>query len=291
MLDRTFYRNNKNWKREKINFLIILIEWGIFMKNLFNITVIILALVIGIFVIWRMLLGNPSGFKDGVNREDPIGGNVLATIYTGGPLVGVLIGLIIISLTFVFERILTINKAKGKGNPSIFIKKMIDKLTAGDLDGALNECDSQRGSVANVMRAAISRFKTVEADPVFTAEKKITETQRAIDEAMNLETPLLEKNLVVLSTVASIATMVGLLGTTLGMIRAFQALAKSGTVSATQLSIGISEALYNTAGGLIGAVISIVAFNFFTTKVDNFVYMIDEAILNVTQIFTIRTKK
>jgi biopolymer transport protein ExbB len=122
-------------------------------------------------------------------------------------------------------------------------------------------------------------------------EKKLAEVQRSIDEAMNLETPLLEKNLVVLSTVASIATMIGLLGTTLGMIRAFQALAVSGTVSAIQLSIGISEALYNTAGGLIGAILSIVAFNFFTTKVDNFVYMIDEAILNIMQIFTIRIKK
>ena len=167
---------------------------------------------------------------------------------------------------------------------------MIEKLTSGDLNAALTECDNQRGSVANVMRAAISRFKEIEKDPAFTAEKKITETQRAIDEAMNLETPLLEKNLVILSTVASIATMVGLLGTTIGMIRAFQALALSGTVSATQLSIGISEALYNTAGGLLGAIISIVAFNFFTTKVDNFVYMIDEAILNVTQIFTFRSK-
>jgi biopolymer transport protein ExbB len=107
---------------------------------------------------------------------------------------------------------------------------------------------------------------------------------------MNLETPLLEKNLVILSTVASIAVLVGLLGTTLGMIRAFQALAVSGTVSAIQLSIGISEALYNTAGGLIGAIISIVAYNYFTTKVDGFVYMIDEAILSITQIFTIRIK-
>ena len=111
------------------------------------------------------------------------------------------------------------------------------------------------------------------------------------DEQMNLETPLLEKNLVILSTVASISTMVGLLGTTLGMIRAFQALAESGTVSATQLSIGISEALYNTAGGLLGAIIAIVAYNFFTTKVDNFVYVIDEGILSVTEIFTSMVRK
>ncbi|HOK13636.1 MAG TPA: MotA/TolQ/ExbB proton channel family protein, partial [Candidatus Kapabacteria bacterium] len=156
---------------------------------------------------------------------------------------------------------------------------------------ALAECDKQRGSIANVLRAAISRFKEVKDDENYGPEKKISEVQRAIDEAMNLETPLLEKNLVILSTVASIATMVGLLGTTIGMIRAFAALAQSGTVSAIQLSIGISEALYNTAGGLAAAIISIVAYNFFTTKVDNFVYMIDEAILNITQIFTIKTKK
>jgi biopolymer transport protein ExbB len=141
------------------------------------------------------------------------------------------------------------------------------------------------------MKAGIVRFQEVQNDPEFSAPAKIAEVQRAIDEQMNLETPLLEKNLVILSTVASISTMVGLLGTTIGMIRAFQALAESGTVSATQLSIGISEALYNTAGGLLGAIIAIVAYNFFTTKVDNFVYIIDEGILNVSEIFTTMVRK
>ncbi|MGA2297212.1 MAG: MotA/TolQ/ExbB proton channel family protein [FCB group bacterium] len=261
------------------------------MKNMFNVAVIVLSQLIGIWVIWWVIMGNPGNFKDGAKRKEPIGGNVLGTIHTGGPLVGVLLGLILISTTFIFERTFSINKAKGKGNPSIYLKGMVDKLAKGDLEAALTDCNNQRGSVANVMRAAITRFKEVENDPEFSAEKKVGETQRAIDEALNLETPLLEKNLVVISTVASIATMIGLLGTTIGMIRAFQALAASGTVSAIQLSIGISEALYNTAGGLIGAVLSIVAYNFFTTKVDSFVYMIDEAILSVTQIFTIRVKK
>ncbi len=261
------------------------------MKNLFNITVIVLAQFIGIYVFWWVLMGNPANFVDGAMRTEPIPGNVLGMIHTGGPLVGVLIGLIITSITFVVERWLTINKAKGKGNPSVFIKKVITLLEEGKLDEAIEECDKQRGSVANVLRAAITRFKDVENDPEYSVEKKIGETQRAIDEAMNLETPLLEKNLVILSTVASISTMTGLLGTTIGMIRAFRALALSGTVSAIQLSIGISEALYNTASGLIGAILSIIFFNYFTTKVDDFVYMIDEAILNVTQIFTLRTKK
>ena len=132
----------------------------------------------------------------------------------------------------------------------------------------------------------------VDNDKDISPDKKLAEVQRAIDEAVNLETPLLEKNLVIISTVASISTMVGLLGTTLGMIRAFAALGESGgAVSAQALSIGISEALYNTAGGLVAAVLCIVFYNFFTTKVDNFIYMIDEAILSMMEILTIRVKK
>jgi len=75
------------------------------------------------------------------------------------------------------------------------------------------------------------------------------------------------------------------------MIRAFAAFGETGTVDATQLAVGISEALYNTAGGLMGAIIGIVAYNFFTSKVDDYVYMIDEAILDVTQIIYHRVKK
>lgn len=260
------------------------------MKNFFNIIVIVLALAVA-YTIYYGWMGDPDNFKDPEIKHEPKPGNIPGTIYTGGPLVGLLISFVIIAITFSVERFLSINKAKGKGDPSKFIRKVISELQKGDLDAALAECDKQRGSVANVLRAAIQRFQEIEDDPAYAGEKKLSEVQRAIDESMNLETPLLEKNLVVLSTVASIATLVGLLGTTIGMIRAFQALALSGTVSATQLSIGISEALYNTAGGLAGAIIAIVAYNFFTTKVDNFVYMIDEAILNITQIFTVRIKK
>ena len=257
------------------------------MKKFTNPIIILLSAIIA-FTFFYTVLGDPANFED-ADKHLPV--NALGMIFTGGPLVGLLISFIIIAIVYAIERFLSINKAKGKSDPVVFIRKTIGLLEQGDLDGALATCDKQRGSVANVLRAAIERFKSVENDPNFGPEKKMGEVQRSIDEALNLETPLLEKNLVILSTVASIATMIGLLGTTLGMIRAFRALAESGTVSATQLSIGISEALYNTAGGLIGAVIAIITYNFFTTKVDSFVYMIDEAILNITQIFTNKVKK
>jgi biopolymer transport protein ExbB len=218
--------------------------------------------------------------------------STLAVIHTGGFIVGILLAFIIIGTTFSIERYWSIRKARGNGNPELFIKSVVDDLSAGNLDSALAKCDEQRGSIANILRSAIERFKEIENDPEFANEKKISEVQRAIDEAMNLETPLLEKNLVILSTIASISVLFGLLGTTLGMIRAFSALGEStGGIDAQALSIGISEALYNTAGGLIGALIAIMMYNFFTTKVDSFVYMIDEAILSVTQIFTGRIKK
>ncbi|MCL2039624.1 MAG: MotA/TolQ/ExbB proton channel family protein [Bacteroidetes bacterium] len=257
------------------------------MKKFTNPLIILLSTLVA-FAFYTIILGDPANFED-VDKHLPL--NALGMIHTGGYLVGLLLAFIIIAITYAVERFLSINKAKGKGDPVAFIRRTIGLLEKGEIDAAIDSCDKQRGSIANVLRAAITRFKSVEDDHNFGPEKKMGEVQRSIDESLNLETPLLEKNLVILSTVASIATMIGLLGTTLGMIRAFRALAESGTVSATQLSIGISEALYNTAGGLMGAVIAIVAYNFFTTKVDSFVYMIDEAILNVTQILTNRVRK
>ena len=257
------------------------------MKKFTN-PIIIFAAHIAAFLFFFFVLGAQGNFEDAA-KHLPL--NALGMIYQGGPLVGLLVAFIILGVIYAIERQLSINKAKGKSEPVAYIRKTIGLLEQGDLDAALKECDKQRGSVANVLRAAIVRFKDVEHDPNFGPEKKMGEVQRSIDEALNLETPLLEKNLVILSTLASITTLVGLLGTTVGMIRAFRALGTTGTVSAVQLSIGISEALYNTAGGLIGAVLAIVAYNFFTNKVDSFVYMIDEAILNVTQIFTNKVKK
>jgi len=264
-------------------------------KNLFNFVAIFGCLVVA-YIIYYTVLGSTGNFAPdpanpgAVLMHEPE--NVLGMIYTGGPLVGLLIAFLLISITFVVERAFSLSKAKGTGAPEKFIKGVISKLEKGDLASAEADCDKQRGSIANVMRAAITRFKEIEKDDEYSVDKKLAEVQRSIDESLNLETPLLEKNLVIISTIASVSVLVGLLGTTLGMIRAFAALANAdGGVSAKQLSIGISEALYNTAGGLASAIVCILAYNYFTTKVDNFVYMIDESILNIMEIFSIRIKK
>ncbi len=259
------------------------------MKNLTNLIIIALCLVAA-YLFFYLVLGADGNFTDPktgiVDHHNPQ--NPLGMIYTGGPLVGLLIACVLLAITYAVERYLSINKAKGKEDMEAFAKKVVASVQKGDFSAAIKACDEQRGSLANVLREALHRFTTVEGDASLNAEQKLAEVQRVIDENMNLETPLLEKNLVILSTVASISTMIGLLGTTVGMIRAFAALGAGGTVSAQQLSIGISEALYNTAGGLLAAIISIVAYNMFTTVVDNFTYQMDEAILDLMQTLGVR---
>lgn len=200
-----------------------------------------------------------------------------------GWLVPALIMLLILQISFVVERMLSLRKAQGRGSLPDFLNNVRRKLHAGDVDGAIQLCGQQRGSAANVMRAGLERYTQLRKENA-AKEKIVAETQAAIQEASGLETPLLERNLIALSTIASISTMVGLLGTVMGMIRSFAALGTSGAVDASKLAVGISEALINTAGGLFVAIIGIVMYNVFVTRVDNFNYMMDEASYEVLQL-------
>ncbi|MCP4631608.1 MAG: MotA/TolQ/ExbB proton channel family protein [candidate division Zixibacteria bacterium] len=203
----------------------------------------------------------------------------------GGPLVAVLIALSVMTTSFVLERLITLRKARGNKSIQSFFKNVIDSMRSGDYDGAIASCDNQRGSLANIVRAGIERYNQVKGDSEYTSDKRVEETQKAIEEANALEVPLLERNLIALSTIASIATMTGLLGTTIGMIRAFSATAGTGgVIDAESLAVGISEALVNTAGGLFNAIIAIIAYNVFVNKVDTFNYTIDEASYEVIQL-------
>lgn len=258
------------------------------MKQSVFISVLLVAAFLVAVLIFMFVFGNPANFKDGnVATGTPI--NIFGQIFKGGWVVPVLLAINIMVVTFIVERLLSLKKAKGRGAIESFLKKAQSALQEGRIEDAIAECDKQRGSCANVLRLGLERYQVIKNDPI-EAEKKITEVQRAIEEAMMLEVPLLERNLVALSTIASISVLVGLFGTVLGMIRSFQALATAGTPNATELSTGISEALINTGFGIFGAIIAIIAYNFFSTKVSNFTYMIDEATYNLLQILTVKSK-
>ncbi len=203
----------------------------------------------------------------------------------GGPVVIGLMVLTMLDITFIIERSLTLKKARGKRSQVAFLKDTMGAIRNNDISRAVNLCNSQQGTMANVLRAGLERFEKI-ADENLTSDRQVQEIKRAFDEANALETPLLERNLIALQTIATIATLVGLLGTTIGMIRAFAAMANEGAPDAIQLALGISEALINTAGGLAAAIMGIVAYNYFVNKVDMFTYAVDEVAQEVLAILT-----
>ncbi|NTW52636.1 MAG: MotA/TolQ/ExbB proton channel family protein [Chlorobiaceae bacterium] len=204
-------------------------------------------------------------------------------IWKGGPIVSVLMALILMVIAYTVERIVSLNKAAGKGGITDFVNSLKQDVDSGSIDQAIARCDDHQSSLAAVIRAVLERYKLLAVHNITDREKRMSEMQKAVEEATVMEMPLLEKNLVAISTIASISTMVGLLGTTLGMIRAFAAMATSGSPDAVQLSMGISEALFNTALGILGGIMGIVTYNIFTSRVDRFNYMIDEAAYYIIQ--------
>ncbi|HEY3874833.1 MAG TPA: MotA/TolQ/ExbB proton channel family protein [Candidatus Kapabacteria bacterium] len=249
-------------------------------KNSLFVAIVIVAAFVAAVLIYMFIFGSAAHFAD-AGREHPK--DVMGIIYTGGVIVPLLFMLTIMVLTFIIERFFSLAKAKGTGDINKFLSSVEARLDEGNVDAAIDLCAKQRGTIANIIRAGLESFKKVRNENRMAAEVKLAEVKRTIEEATSIETPLLERNLIGLSTIASISTMVGLLGTVVGMIKAFRALGEQGAASATQLSIGISEALVNTAFGIVGAIIAIIFYNFFTTKVDSFIYTIDEAALNLIE--------
>lgn len=209
--------------------------------------------------------------------------SIFHAIWKGGPVVSVLMALILMLVAYIVERIIALKKASGKGNIPEFVRSLKQDIDKGLIDQAIAKCDAHQSSLAAVLRSVLDRYKMLVSYNVTDREKKISDMEKAVEEATVMEMPLLEKNLVAISTIASISTMVGLLGTTLGMIRAFAAMATSGAPDAVQLSLGISEALFNTAIGILGGIMGIVTYNVFTSRVDRFSYMIDEAAFYIIQ--------
>src|SRR5678809_423285 len=253
----------------------------------------IICLIAG-YLIWRFILGD----KDGFNQPDNSGAmfwpkhdkpkGALSGIYMGGIIIPVLIGMFLMVVTFSIERLLTISKALGSGSIADFIRKVQYHLANRNVDAAMAECDKQRGSVANVMRAGLRRYKemtTTGGD--LSTDQKVLAIQKEVEEATALELPMLQKNLVFLSTITSVGTLVALLGTVMGMIRSFAALGDQGggAGAANDLAVGISEALYNTALGIGTSALALIMYNVFTTRIDSITYGIDESGFTLTQSF------
>ncbi|KAB7619308.1 DUF4407 domain-containing protein, partial [Alkalilimnicola sp. S0819] len=103
----------------------------------------------------------------------PLPGNYLGTAFKGGPIVAVLIGLLLTTIVFSIERLIVIGKASGKSNLETFMRKVQGMLSAHNIDGAAAECDKQEGSVANVIKSGLRKYKEVEVDSTMDVEQSI----------------------------------------------------------------------------------------------------------------------
>ncbi len=240
--------------------------------------------------IFLFIMGDPSHFQGGNSKNNPLPGDYFGTVYKGGFIVPLILTLLITVLTFAVERWITISRASGKGMVENFVKEIKSSLEQNNVEAALEACDKQKGSVANVIRAVVTKYRNLEKEEDMTKEQKLTALQKEIEEATSLELPSLEENLVILATITSLGTLMGLLGTVLGMIRSFSALANAGSPDSIALSTGISEALVNTAFGIGTSACAMISYAFFTSKIDKLTYSIDEAGFSIVQSYAANHK-
>lgn len=241
---------------------------------------ICIAVAICIFI---FILGHPSHYKGGDPENEPV--DLFGTVHKGGVIVPIIMSYLLMVIVFSLERFVVIGKASGTGNVDTFVRKVQSALNAGNIEAANAECDKQKGSVANVIKSGLKKYREMEIDQTLDVDQKTLAIQKDIEEATALEMPMLEQNLTIIATLVSIGTLTGLLGTVIGMIKAFGALATSGAPNQAALSSSISEALINTALGIGTSAVSIVMYNVFTSKIDKLTYAIDETGFSIVQTF------
>ena len=259
------------------------------LQNVFATSAILIAFIVA-YILYVKIMGNPVNFEGSNPKGQPLDGNLLGIIYKGGYIVPVLMTCVLVLIIFIFERVITLSRAKGKGRLNTFVRDLQVLLAEDKIEDAMDACDNQKGSLANVMKSGLRRYRDLQKDKELEKDQKILSIQKSFEEATALELPMLSKNMVIFSTLASISVLIGLIGTVLGMIRAFAALAQAGAPDALALATGISEALVNTAFGITGSTLAIIAFNYFSSTIDDYTFKIDEAGFSLTQNFAASLK-
>lgn len=223
-------------------------------------------------------------------KGHPLPGDSFAALYQGGFVIPIVITLLLTVLVLSVERYFALNRASGKGNIAQFVANAKAKLAQGDINGAEKLCDDQKGSVANVLKAALIRYKDVEDYKDMNNDEKAGIIQKELEDATTLELPYLEQNLPVIAAISSLGTLFGLLGTVLGMIKSFAAMGNEGAPDSTALAVGISEALMNTAMGIGTGAVAIISYNYFSGRVKDVTDAINEVGFAIGQTYTTKHK-
>ena len=243
-------------------------------KGVKNAFVILIICCVAAYSFYFGVLGNPSNFAGGDTAGHPL--NMMGIVYKGGIVVGVILTLLLSVICLGVERYFALRSAFGTMSLGKFTKQIKELIKSGKFDEAVALCNKMKGSVANVVLASISAYKDVEGNTTLKKVQKIPKIQQAHEEATQLEMPTLQMNLPIVATIVTLGTLTALFGTVLGMINSFQALSAGGGADSMALSAGISEALVNTASGILTSWFAVVIYNFFTNKIDKLTYALDE---------------
>ena len=181
-------------------------------------------------------------------------GNFMFFVVAGGPAMWALLVLSIIAVAIVIERLFFF--ASQHTDTRGLLKQIGDRIAADDLTGALKICQQNKGMLPRILEFGLAR-----------GEKNRADITDALSIALMENLNMLERNLGVIGTIAVIAPFVGLFGTVLGIIRAFQDIALKGNSTPAVVAAGVSEALITTAAGLFVAVIAVIFFNYFKTRI------------------------
>jgi len=199
--------------------------------------------------------------------------------FKGGPFMYPLLAASIIGVAVIIERAVTLSRARTDVRK--LMKRVLDALHSKGVDAAAAECERTRGPIAAILHAGLKR-----------AERGTEAVERAIETAGTIETSFLERGLIWLATLATIAPLLGFLGTVSGMIRAFNAIANAEQVNAKLVASGISEALITTATGLLIAIPIQTFHNFFVAQIDRFIIEMEETTADLVDTLVVlgRTK-
>jgi len=198
----------------------------------------------------------------------------------GGPNMYVILITFVFLLVVMVERIIVLYFQSNVDKEG-FTKVLIKNILSGNLQGALKLCSISKFPLARILQAGL--MKALESDAA---------VQAAMDEAALREMPKIEKRTGYLAMLGNVTVLMGLLGTILGLIRSFGAVAEADAASkATELAKGISEAMYNTAFGLATAIIAIIAYAFLQSKSQHLIDDINETTVSVLNLITANRDK
>lgn len=203
---------------------------------------------------------------------------MLELFHDGGFFMYPILALLIIGLAISLERIYTLTRS------SVSTKKLLARVRKALEDEGIEDakkiCSQTRGPVASIIMAGLLRY-----------DEGIDHVEKAIGNAGTVEMAFLERGLIWLSTIVSVAPMLGFTGTVQGMVQAFQAIEEANDISPAVVAGGISVALLTTLFGLVTAIIISLAFNYFTSQIDNLTIDMEESSVELVDTLVALKKK